>query len=228
MTLQPNPRPASKLLTAAARAAVISVAAVMLAAGLAVIIPATASAACHNVEVSFARGRSQPPGAGNVGDAFISALRNRVKDVGVYTVQYDANTDVGGGANDLSAHLQQTANACPDSKLVVGGYSLGAGVVDTALGVPGPVQIGNLFSFDNPVPPEVGDHIRAIVTFGNIVNRFAPVQNLAGAYGDRVLDLCNDGDPVCMAGDNETWQSHTSYPPALINQAADFAAARVN
>lgn len=216
------------MLTAAARAAVISVAAVMLAAGLAVIIPATASAACHNVEVSFARGRSQPPGAGNVGDAFISALRNRVKDVGVYTVQYDANTDVGGGANDLSAHLQQTANACPDSKLVVGGYSLGAGVVDTALGVPGPVQIGNLFSFDNPVPPEVGDHIRAIVTFGNIVNRFAPVQNLAGAYGDRVLDLCNDGDPVCMAGDNETWQSHTSYPPALINQAADFAAARVN
>ncbi|NGX09375.1 cutinase family protein [Mycobacteroides franklinii] len=216
------------MLTAAARAAVISVAAVMLTAGLAVIIPATASAACHNVEVSFARGRSQPPGAGNVGDAFISALRNRVKDVGVYTVQYDANTDVGGGANDLSAHLQQTANACPDSKLVVGGYSLGAGVVDTALGVPGPVQIGNLFSFDNPVPPEVGDHIRAIVTFGNIVNRFAPVQNLAGAYGDRVLDLCNDGDPVCMAGDNETWQSHTSYPPALINQAADFAAARVN
>ncbi|OHU22113.1 cutinase [Mycobacteroides franklinii] len=216
------------MLTAAARAAVISVAAVMLTAGLAVIIPATASAACHNVEVSFARGRSQPPGAGNVGDAFISALRNRVKDVGVYTVQYDANTDVGGGANDLSAHLQQTANACPDSKLVVGGYSLGAGVVDTALGVPGPVQIGNLFSFDNPVPPEVGDHIRAIVTFGNIVNRFAPVQNLAGAYGDRVLDLCNDGDPVCMAGDNETWKSHTSYPPALINQAADFAAARVN
>lgn len=216
------------MLTAAARAAVISVAAVMLTTGLAVIIPATASAACHNVEVSFARGRSQPPGAGNVGDAFISALRNRVKDVGVYTVQYDANTDVGGGANDLSAHLQQTANACPDSKLVVGGYSLGAGVVDTALGVPGPVQIGNLFSFDNPVPPEVGDHIRAIVTFGNIVNRFAPVQNLAGAYGDRVLDLCNDGDPVCMAGDNETWQSHTSYPPALINQAADFAAARVN
>ncbi|MGV7778862.1 cutinase family protein, partial [Mycobacterium kansasii] len=83
--------------------------------------------------------------------------------------------------------------------------SLGAGVVDTALGVPGPVQIGNFFSFDNPVPPEVGDHIRAIVTFGNIVNRFAPVQSLAGAYGDRVLDLCNDGDPVCMDGNQDTW-----------------------
>lgn len=97
-----------------------------------------------------------------------------MKNLSVYAVRYDANTDVGGGANDLSAHLQQTANNCPDTKLVVGGYSLGAGVVDTALGVPGPVQIGNLFSFDNPVPPEVGDHIRAIVTFGNIVNRFAP------------------------------------------------------
>ncbi|AMU27498.1 cutinase family protein [Mycobacteroides abscessus] len=216
------------MLTAAARAAVVSVAAIMLTTGLAVVIPATASAACPNVEVSFARGRSQPPGLGNIGDAFVSALRNRVKNLSVYAVRYDANTDVGGGANDLSAHLQQTANNCPDTKLVVGGYSLGAGVVDTALGVPGPVQIGNFFSFDNPVPPEVGDHIRAIVTFGNIVNRFAPVQSLAGAYGDRVLDLCNDGDPVCMDGNQDTWKSHTSYPPALINQAADFAAARVN
>ncbi|MUM18178.1 MULTISPECIES: cutinase family protein [unclassified Mycobacteroides] len=216
------------MLSAAVRAAVISVGAIMLTTGLAVVLPATASAACSNVEVSFARGRSQPPGAGNVGDAFIAALRNRVKGVSVYTVNYDANTDVGGGANDLSAHLQQTANACPDTKLVVGGYSLGAGVVDTALGVPGPVSIGDFFNFSNPVPPEVGDHIRAIVTFGNIVNRFAPIQNLAGAYGDRVLDLCNDGDPVCMGGDNDSWKSHTSYPSALINQAADFAASKVN
>lgn len=228
MTLQPNPRPASKLFTAAARAAVVSVAAIMMTTGLAVILPATASAACPNVEVSFARGRSQPPGVGNIGDGFISALRNRVKDVGVYAVRYDANTDVSGGANDLSAHLQSVANSCPNTKLVVGGYSLGAGVVDTALGFQGPVSIGDFFNFTNPVPPEVGDRIRAIVTFGNIVNRFAPIQNLAGAYSERVLDLCNDGDPVCMAGDNESWKSHTTYPPALFAQAADFAAARVN
>lgn len=64
-----------------------------------------------------------------------------MKNLSVYAVRYDANTDVGGGANDLSAHLQQTANNCPDTKLVVGGYSLGAGVVDTALGCPGPYKL---------------------------------------------------------------------------------------
>lgn len=228
MTQQPKRRPATKLLATALRASAIAVAAITAATGLSVVIPGTASAACPNVEISFARGRSQPPGVGSPGDAFINQVRNRVKDVAVYAVRYDANTDVGGGANDLSAHLQQTANNCPDTKLVVGGYSMGAGVVDTALGVPGPVQLGNFFSFDNPVPPDVGDHIRAIVTFGNIVNRFAPVQNLAGAYGDRVLDLCNDGDPVCMGGDNDSWKAHTSYPAGLINQAADFVASRVN
>lgn len=197
--------------------------------GTAAVLPAVASAACPNVEVSFARGRSQPPGVGNVGQAFIDQLRNRVKNVSVYAVRYDANTDVSGGANDLSAHLQSIAGSCPDTKLVVGGYSMGAGVVDAALGLPGPVTIGDIFNFTNPLPPEVGDHIRAIVTFGNIVNRFVPIQNIAGVYGDRVLDLCNDGDPVCMGGDEDSWNSHTSYPSTpLIAQAADFAASKVN
>lgn len=150
-----------------------------------------------------------------------------MKNLSVYAVRYDANTDVGGGANDLSAHLQQTANNCPDTKLVVGGYSLGAGVVDTALGVPGPVQIGNFFlrqsgttrgGRPHPRDRDIRQHRESL----------CPVQSLAGAYGDRVLDLCNDGDPVCMDGNQDTWKSHTSYPPALINQAADFAAARVN
>ncbi len=66
----------------------------------------TASAACPDVEVVFARGRQESPGAGVLGNAFVSALRSKVnKNVGLYAVRYPADTEVAVGANDMSAHV---------------------------------------------------------------------------------------------------------------------------
>ncbi|MDT7736711.1 MAG: cutinase, partial [Mycobacterium sp.] len=51
----------------------------------------TASAACPDAEVVFARGRLESPGAGVLGNAFTSALRSRVnKNVSLYAVRYPA------------------------------------------------------------------------------------------------------------------------------------------
>ena len=50
------------------------------------IAPATA-ADCPDAEVVFARGRSEAPGIGWIGDAFVNALRSKTsKSVGVYAV----------------------------------------------------------------------------------------------------------------------------------------------
>ncbi|MEQ0622128.1 cutinase family protein, partial [Mycobacterium tuberculosis] len=98
---------------------------------------APATAACPDAEVVFARGRFEPPGIGTVGNAFVSALRSKVnKNVGVYAVKYPADNQIDVGANDMSAHIQSMANSCPNTRLVPGGYSLGAAVTDVVLAVP--------------------------------------------------------------------------------------------
>src|SRR5437588_12962304 len=105
--------------------------AALLPAGLLIapaLLPAgpipTASAACPDAEVVFARGREEPPGVGAVGDALVSSLRGKTRmSVGAYGVNYPANITTASGANDMSAHVQSMARSCPNTRLVPGGCS---------------------------------------------------------------------------------------------------------
>lgn len=195
------------------------------------VLPASASAQdCPDVDLSFARGRKEPVGVGRVGDAFVESLTPRVQTAGlsmnVYPVNYDAGIfSAGGGANDMSGHLQKVATDCPRTKLIIGGYSMGAEVVDTVLGVP---NIG--LGFNKPLPNDVGDRIVAIATFGNAVHRTGgSLGAVSPPYGNRVIDLCNQGDPICMAGPNNSWDAHTSYErTGLPDQAAAYVAGKLN
>src|ERR1700733_954109 len=118
-------------------------AAALLAAGLLTapaLVPlatttiAKASAACPNVEVDFARGREEAPGVGAVGQAFINSLQRKThKTIGAYGINYPADVSVTKGSNDMSAHVQSMAASCPNTKLVLGGYSLGAAAADVVI-----------------------------------------------------------------------------------------------
>ena len=47
-------------------------------------IPLASAAPCPEVEVVFARGRVESPGAGQIGNAFVNALRTKTgKNVGL-------------------------------------------------------------------------------------------------------------------------------------------------
>ncbi len=102
----------------------------------------TASAQdCPDIEVVFARGTNDAPGLGDVGGPFVDALRSKVggRSVGAYAVNYPASFDflaAAGGANDASAHIQYMVNTCPNTRLVLGGYSQGAAVMDVISAVP--------------------------------------------------------------------------------------------
>src|SRR5271156_1551548 len=113
------------------------VAAAFIAAAAMLIAPVLlppAWASCPDVEVVFARGTDEPPGVGKVGGAFIDSLRRQTRrNVGAYGVNYPADKDflaATNGANDASGHVQQMAGNCPKKKLVLGGYSQGAAVID--------------------------------------------------------------------------------------------------
>lgn len=184
-----------------------------------------AFASCPGVDVIFARGTDEPPGVGRVGGAFVSALRQQTrKSVEAYGVNYPANKDflaATDGANDASSHIQQMAGNCPGTKLVLGGYSQGAAVIDivTAAPLPG-------LGFRQPLPAVAADHVAAVALFGNPSGRAGGLMTaLTPNFDGKTIDLCNPGDPICSGG--YQWQSHLSYVPGLTNQAAKFVAEKV-
>ncbi|OBK09986.1 cutinase family protein [Mycobacterium asiaticum] len=187
-------------------------AAALLAATFVVVpvaAPATiplASAACPDAEVVFARGREEPPGVGAVGDAFVNSLRGKTrKSIGVYGVNYPANITTGGGAGDINGHVQSMAKSCPNTRIVIGGYSLGAEVVDRAM-------------WSGLAPGTVA----AVALFGNGTRAIPP------AFAGKTIDQCANGDPICGKGTN--WPSHLqpSYiDSGLVDQAAGFASGKL-
>src|SRR5262245_52345439 len=127
--------------------------------------PPTAGAApCPDVEIVFARGTTEPPGVGGIGQAFVDSLRSQLggRSVGVYAVNYPATNDFArstpAGGDDMSAHVQAMAANCPNTRMVLGGYSQGAAVVDLAT---------------TYMPPDVADNVAAAAEFGGARSTFA-------------------------------------------------------
>lgn len=207
---------------------------VATAAAPAGFIGAASADACPQVEVDFARGRNEPPGTGRVGAAFIDALRAKTpQNIGVYAVNYPANIEIPQGANDFSSHIQYMAAHCPATKLVIGGYSLGAASAAMALS-----SNDKGFGFDQPLPPGMDSHIAAVALFGNVTHRMGG-SNIAPVFSDRTIDQCNGTDPVCSDGGlpqsiaqlQGDWQNHLQegyIGTGLVDQAADFVAARLS
>jgi cutinase-like protein len=215
----------------------------VLAAGVLLVTPALApgtgtvsvagAASCPQVEVVFARGREEPAGAGIVGTAFVNSLRSKTsKNIGYYAVNYDADIGVDQGANDMSSHIQYMAANCANTRLVLGGYSLGAAVADVVLAVPGPV-----FGFKNPLPLGSDDHIAAVALFGNGTRKVlgGPLSDIIPGYSNKIIDLCNAADPVCSANmDFKTWADdwtdhlqNAYIKSGMVDQAAEFAAGKL-
>ena len=211
-------------------------AAAALLAGASVIAPAlapfskapipAASAACPGAEVVFARGREEPPGLGQVGDALVNSLRSKVHmPVGAYGVNYPADVSAAKGANDMSAHVQSTARSCPNTREVLGGYSLGAASADLVIAL---TQPG--FGFTNPLPPGMDQHVAAVALFGNGTRRIlGPVPDFSPAFAGKTIEECAGGDPICSGGAAE-WSSHLQpayIDSGLVDQAANFVAGKL-
>ena len=140
--------------------------------------PAVAEGACSDIDVVFARGTNDTPGMGRVGDAFTDALRPLVgsRTVTTYAVNYPASYDflnTAEGANDAAAHVAATMAQCPSTRIVLGGYSQGAAVVDMLAGVP---PLGNKIGEIGSAPPldsSLASSIAAVAVFGNPATKFS-------------------------------------------------------
>jgi cutinase len=192
-----------------------------------VAVPSAVAQSCSDVEVVFARGTSEAPGLGATGTAFVDSLRSQAggRSVSVYPVNYPASTNfassTAAGANDASNHVQSVAANCPNTKLVLGGFSQGASVID---------------SITQTMPPSVADRVAAVAVFGNPRTAHAaqlaggvPLPSISPLYASKTVDMCVPDDPICAEPFNFlAFFAHDSYAfSGMANDAAKFAADRL-
>jgi len=174
---------------------------------------------CPDAEVVFARGTGEPVGPGGPGQAFTDSLTGQLpgKTVNLYPVDYPATNDyvnsAHAGAGDAVAHVQGTAANCPNTKIVLGGYSQGAGVMDMT---------------SHQLSSQVANHVAAVALFGNPQSSYAKqlsdnqIPAINPSYSPKTIDICLPDDNICAEGGSII--AHLGYVPDATNQAATFVA----
>lgn len=207
--------------------------------------PPASAAPCPDAEVVFARGTGEPVGVGGIGQSFVDAVRAAApgKSVDVYAVNYLASDQfsdrmefarsVVDGIRDAGDHVMATAANCPNTKIILGGYSQGAVVAGftTADAVPAGVPPELVPA---PMPRQVADHVAAVALFGMpsaawMQSYGAPPVVIGPLYADKTIQLCSPGDTIC---DGEAGAmpniAHMMYPVnGLVGQAATYVAHRI-
>ncbi len=201
------------------------------------LVSSASAAPCSDIEVVFARGTHEAPGVGPTGEAFIDALRPQVgsQSLSVYPVQYPATDQWATGVDgirDASARILSTAETCPDTKVVLGGYSQGAAVAGFVTSADVPTGVDPT-TVPKPLQPEVADHVAAVVLFGlpnvramNFLGE--PPVVIGPLYESKTRQLCAFDDPVCSDGLNFAAHNPHTYNGDLTSQGAAFAAGHLN
>lgn len=199
-------------------------------------VAAASAAPCPSAQVVFARGTGEPPGLGGIGQAFVDKLRSRVggRSVGAYAVDYPATRDWPTGIDgirDAATHVISMAANCPNTRMVLGGYSQGAAVIGfvTSAEVPPGIDPATV---PKPLDPGIADHVAAVVLFGepnvramNFLGQ--PPVVIGPLYADKTIQLCVPNDPVCSDGLEFAAHRASAYEDGLVDQGADFAASHL-
>ncbi|CAI7589277.1 unnamed protein product [Penicillium crustosum] len=198
--------------------------------------------ACANVHMMLARGttESYPGLLGTLTNKVLDAVPGSDYENIIYPATQEGSTpSYGEGIRNGTAQLKRYARACPESKIVLFGYSQGAMVVSDMLAGSG--DNGTLGALSHPTVDSrtLGSHITAIVLYGDprhMPNQTYNVGDVTAtgkyprtdqqllalsAYANRLHDFCDDKDGVCdAAGTNLS--AHMAYATIWDNTAASW------
>ncbi|KAF8069329.1 cutinase [Lyophyllum atratum] len=170
---------------------------------------------CADVTVYFARGTTEPGTLGTiVGPPFQSALTSALGSrtlefVGIAYPATVAGFLAGGdpgGATTMANSVTAKAGACPNTKIVISGYSQGAQVTHLAAG---------------KLSSTIQGRVNAAVVFGDPDNG----QAFPGPIATRSKTFCAAGDNICDGG-VLIFPAHLSYG-ADAPAAAKFVVSKI-
>ncbi|KAK1718057.1 cutinase-domain-containing protein [Colletotrichum acutatum] len=196
-------------------------------------------AACAPVNIIVARGSLEAQGAGLLGNIAMNAsmqIPGSVITPLVYPAQLDPYPpSVSAGVMNMTTLLNQQAQQCPQSKLVLMGYSQGAQVsLDTLCGT----TDGPNFNTTVAQAPMVGSKIAAVVLFGDPTfiagqpfakgtskkNGIFPRMDLGPCQSltSKFASFCDDTDLFCASGQNLTVHLGYFSKQDYVAQASSF------
>ncbi|RAH72528.1 carbohydrate esterase family 5 protein [Aspergillus aculeatinus CBS 121060] len=154
----------------------------------------TSNTGCKELTFIFARGTTEMGNMGSVvGPEVASALQsltgNKVTVQGVdYPADWAGNMNMGAsGGPKMASLVKQALSQCPNTKVVLGGYSQGSMVVH------------------NAASSLSAGQIQAAVLFGDPLK----MTSVGKLDSSKVKEFCAVGDPVCENGVNV--MAHLSY-----------------
>ncbi|KAF4920562.1 Cutinase [Colletotrichum viniferum] len=167
--------------------------------------------ACANVIVVFARGTTERGNVGTIaGPPFFQALSAQVGgNLEVQGIEYPADVPgflAGGDANgsqEMATLTQQAITNCPNSAVIMSGYSQGGQLVHNGAAM---------------MPAEMTAKVAGVVIFGDPLNG----QAVQGVDASRTKVICHNGDNICEGG-NQIRRAHLTYGNDA-DEAATFAA----
>jgi acetylxylan esterase len=222
------------------------------AGGLALIaVPATqagavpSSGGCAAVSIITARASTEAAGEGITGALVTQVVNASRQTVSRASVNYPATlgnyaNSQAQGVSAAKTQLTNLVNSCPNTKVVLLGYSQGANVVGDVLGGGGG---GSLGATTAPVAANIASHVLAEVTFGDprhVTNQAfdlgtsrrdglfprtnGQLQVLAG-QASKIQAYCDNNDEFCDSG--ASLNVHLTYLDRYQNQAANFILGKV-
>ncbi|OHX00006.1 carbohydrate esterase family 5 protein [Colletotrichum incanum] len=192
------------------------------------------TACATGVHIIVARASTERPGTGVIG-AIANNVQARIPGSDIEAVDYPAELNPykpsqKAGVTAMTKLVQDYAAACPQTQMVLMGYSQGAHV--TADVMCGTSEDG--FEPTQPQAADVTDKVAAILLMGDPShvngqpfnqgtsqnNGVFPRQNTGGcdAVASKMVSFCNTGDPYCDRGRN--LQVHLSQ--AVTQQLNSF------
>ncbi|EXF75131.1 hypothetical protein COL5a_007336 [Colletotrichum fioriniae] len=200
-----------------------------------------ATGCATGVHMIVARASTEQPGTGVIG-AIANNIQSQVPGSDIVPVDYPAllnpyQPSQKAGVTAMTKLVQDYAKACPQTKMVLMGYSQGAHV--TADVLCGTSETG--FEATEPQATDVTDKIAAVVLMGDPShvtgqpfdqgtsqkNGIFPRTKTAGcdAVSSKMASFCNSGDPFCDSGANI--QVHLSYVQSDGDAATKFIMSKV-
>ncbi|WP_436534803.1 cutinase family protein [Actinoplanes sp. HUAS TT8] len=198
---------------------------------------------CPDAHIIVTRASTEAPGTGIIGSLATAVTRASDQTITVEATDYPALLNpyppsVAAGTKALTTQLTNEATNCPDTKIVVMGYSQGAHVIGDVLAGTGRVAG---FTQSAAISTGVSDKVVAVILMGD--PRYVPGKSFnAGtsqtrglfargedasldAFTGRTQSYCDTGDTFCASGASVA--VHLSYTRKYNNVAEKFVLSKI-